>query len=252
MNRTHPSTRILLAAALISLLLAACGPKAGATPEACAPENIVAEAAKVNNLMREFDDAAQLASSVSRDQLVSVLPSLQEIRRRAEDQAVPDCLAALKTLQVTQMNTVIDTLLAFVSGASSDQLIQGINLARLQHEQYNQELARVLGATYVPAATQAAMPPAFTPTPLPPITATAPIAYVTNPGPGPVNIRARPASDAEVLAMLDAGLSMPAVGKTADGQWIQVADAQGNTGWVYAAIITVTGGAALPVVTPGP
>jgi hypothetical protein len=250
----------LLAALAALLSLTACGaggtgPGAGtATPDLCAPENAVASASRVNDLMREFDDGADLASHLAADQLVTVIPSLQQIRRRAEDQAAPDCLARLKTLQVTYMNTVIDTLLAFVSGASPDQLAQGIALARRQHEDYNQELAHVLGATYVPpdtlssAATATASPAAQTPM----AASATPAAWVTNSGTGQVNIRARPAADGAVLAVLEAGLSVPAVGKTADGQWIQVTDSQGGTGWIYAAIVTVVGAAALPVVTPAP
>jgi hypothetical protein len=262
MNRLHhPSSRILITVIAALLLLAACVKTPGvaggtATPDPCAPENIIAEATGVNDLMREFDDAAQLASHVSRDQLVSVIPSMQEIRRRAEDQTVPSCLDKLKTLQITHMDTVINTLLAFVSGTSSDQLVQGIAVARAQHEDYNQELARMLGATYVPPATQpsgpTSTPAAAEDTSVPSATAFTVVAFVTNPGPGPVNIRAEPRADADVLAMLDANLSMPAVGKTADGQWIQVMDSQGNTGWIYAAIVTVTGAQNLPVVTPAP
>jgi hypothetical protein len=238
------------------LLLAACvkapQPAAGtATVDPCAPENVVAAATQVNNVMREFDDAAQLASHVSRDQLVSVIPSLQEIRRRAEDRTVPSCLATLKTLQITHMDTVINTLLSFESGASSDQLVQGIALARSQHEEYNQELARLLGATYVlPATLSALTAPPETDTPV--LETPTPSAWVTNPGSVAVNIRLLPRADAVVLGTLDSGLSMPAVGKTADGQWVQVADPQGNTGWIYASVVTVVGSQNLPVVTPAP
>lgn len=243
MSRIHFPTRILCVLLPALLLLAACEKSATDIIDPCAPERVTVEAAKVNNLMREFDDAAQLAARVSQDQLVSVIPSLQEIRRRAEDQVVPDCLETLKTLQVTHMNTVVNTLLSFVGGADPDLLVQGIALARHQHEEYNQELARLLGATYVPPATA----PAGADTP-----AAAPSAWVTNPGPEQAGIRAQPDVETGVLAWLDPGLSMAAVGVTEDGRWVQVVDSQGNPGWIEAGDVTVTGGEALPVVTPAP
>ncbi len=256
MIRSRLPTRILLSTLASILILTACAktPETAvgtATPDPCASENVLAAATQVNDLMPEFDDGADLASHLAANQLVSVIPSLQEVRRRAEDQQTPGCLSALKTLQVAYMNTVIDTLLSFVSGATSDQLVQGIARARLQHEDYNRELARVLGATYVPPATQPAVtaPPATATLPGPSAT---PSAWVTNPGTGPVNIRAQPRSDADLLGTLNSGLSMVAVGRSADGQWIQVADSLGNTGWVYAAIVSVVGLQTLPIVTPAP
>jgi hypothetical protein len=264
MGRFFRYFRALILVGLSILVLAACNakpaaaPSATASPDPCGPQSIVAEATQVNDLMREFDDASQLASSVSRDQLVQVIPSLQEIRRRAQDQAVPSCLTDLKTLQLTHMNSVINTLLSFVSGANANQLVQGIQVARTQHESYNRELARLLGATYeapptspapaLPDDTATATLQADTPAP----SATTPAAWVTNPGPGPVNVRSQPVSYGTVLGQLDAGLSMAAVGKTPDGKWIQVVDAQGNTGWVYASVVQVTNGGILPVVTPVP
>jgi hypothetical protein len=90
--------------ALLSMifLLAACGPKAieiptaSATPDPCSPANILTEVTRVNTLMREFDDAAQLASVVALNQMPTVIPPLQEIRREAQDQQVPSCLVTLK------------------------------------------------------------------------------------------------------------------------------------------------------------
>ncbi len=153
----------------VLLLLAACG-ETTATPTAtspaastatptetppydrCAPENRVVEIKPINDLMREFDDAAQLAAVVQVDQLVNVIPSLQAVRRRAEDQQVPDCLSTLKSLQLQEMNTFINTLLVFVQvrDTKNQTVAQGIAQAQSLHTQFNQEMARLVGATYVP------------------------------------------------------------------------------------------------------
>jgi hypothetical protein len=162
----------------LAVLLSACGttPPAAAvtpsatsipaitdTPDPCAPENIEAEVQKVHSLMREFDDASSLAASRPREELADAIAELQRIRRAAEDQFTPHCLGDLKTYQVSHMNSVINTLIAFMGGSDQALVDQGIALAREQHDQYTLELARLLGltiepATVVPLATETPTP----------------------------------------------------------------------------------------------
>jgi hypothetical protein len=114
--------------------------------------------------MREFDDAASLASSVPREQLSNSVTELQRIRREAEDELVPACLTNLKLVQLRHMNTVINTLLSFMQGSIDEETLnQAITLARQQHDQYTLELARVIGLTVVPVT--AAPAPSATSTP---------------------------------------------------------------------------------------
>jgi hypothetical protein len=133
------------------------------TPDPCAPENIEASVQQVHKLMREFDDASSLAASRPREELADSIANLQRIRRDAEDQSTPACLTTLKSYQVAHMNSVINTLIAFMGGADQKSVDQGIAVARQQHDQYTIELARVLGITMV-AATPAVT---LTPTPRP-------------------------------------------------------------------------------------
>ena len=118
---------------------------------------------KVQKIMREFDDAATLAVNLPQEGLADAIADLQRIRRDAEEQVIPPCLGDLKTYQVSHMNTVINTLLAFMRGADQQLVDQGIALARQQHDQYLIELARVLGLTIEPA--NAAPTATETPTP---------------------------------------------------------------------------------------
>jgi len=134
------------------------------TPDACAPGQIEAEVKKVQRHMREFDDASALASSTPREQLSGSIADLQRIRREAEDEIVPPCLTNLQKYQVDHMNSVINTLIAFMGGADQQSLDQGISIARQQHDQYLLELARLLGLTVVPATPPPSVP-AETPTP---------------------------------------------------------------------------------------
>jgi len=144
--------RILATGMLAVLVLGSCGTQAptgtalpAATPDACAPENLEAGILPVHALMREFDDTAQVAVLADVSQMVLVIPPLQAVRRQAEDLELPACLAALKSLEIDYMNSVINTLLVFMQVRAGDPqvLADGIAQGRSLHEQYNQELARL-------------------------------------------------------------------------------------------------------------
>ena len=154
-------------------------PEVSTTPDPCVSPQIEDTAQKVHNHMREFDDASTLASSVPQAQLSTSIADLQRIRREADDEVVPSCLASLKKYQISHMNSVINTLLAFMrsndpltldcvdiqSNTEEELVCQNIALARQQHDQYVLELVRVLGLTVVPATPGAETLPAETPTP---------------------------------------------------------------------------------------
>lgn len=133
------------------------------TSDPCSLPQLETEVQEVHSHMREFDDASILASNMPREQLSSSIADLQRIRREAEDEQIPGCLTDLKAIQVQHMNSVINTLIAFMGGTDQQTLDQGISLARQQHDQYTLELARILGLTVVAAT----MPPAPSETPTP-------------------------------------------------------------------------------------
>lgn len=126
-------------------------PALSPTTDPCSTELIEAEVQEVHNHMREFDDASFLASNLPREQLEDSIANLQRIRRQAEDEQIAACLTDLKKYQVEHMNSVINTLVAFMGGTSQEALEQSISAAREQHDQYTLELARLLGLTVVPA-----------------------------------------------------------------------------------------------------
>ena len=149
------------------------------TPDLCVSPQIEAEAQKVQRHMREFDDASTLASSVPQAQLSTSIADLQRIRREADDEPIPPCLTDLKTYQINHMNSVINTLLAFMrstdprsidcvdvqSNTEEEAVCTNIALARQQHDQYLVELARILGLTVMPATPGAESTATETPTP---------------------------------------------------------------------------------------
>jgi hypothetical protein len=142
-----PTSTPILPIAIVATL------ESTSTPDPCSKENLSGEVTKVNDLMREFDDYSKLASSTPQAQLVQVIPPMQEVRRRAESQEVPECLKSLKVLQINHMNTVLDILMAFMSNPKSKDINQGIANARELHLQYDTEIARLLGLTMVPPPT---------------------------------------------------------------------------------------------------
>jgi hypothetical protein len=175
----RPYARPILYGAFVILLIAAgaliarqtvfvAAPTATFTPDPCAPAQIGKQVDAVHSLMREFYDASALASETPTEQLSTVIPSLQELRRRAQDQDVPVCLNTLKTLQINHMNAVIDTMMIFMNGGEPDALIEGVVQSRSLNEDYRREMARLLGVTYEPpeAPEESSTPAAATaPTP---------------------------------------------------------------------------------------
>ncbi|HKY54664.1 MAG TPA: hypothetical protein VJM08_10175 [Anaerolineales bacterium] len=115
------------------------------TPDPCAAENLSESIKQVNDLMREFDDMSKLSTNISREQLPDLISEMQRVRRAAEDQQVPACLSTLKVHQIAHMNTVIETLIAFLGGAQADALNEGIKRAGHEHDLYTLEIARLLG-----------------------------------------------------------------------------------------------------------
>lgn len=249
---------IIILAFLVIFVLSACGEKtatptaeavepvsATLVPDPCSKENLPDEVSKINDLMREFDDYSRLASSTPQDKLLQVIPSLQEVRRRAESQEVPECLRDLKVLQIDHMNTVIEILMVFMSNAQSEGVNQGIVQARDLHMKYDIEIARLLGLTLVAPPTGNAIAPFL------PGSATQPSGLsILNPGPKEVTLLSAPDAESGGVATLAAGLTAVAFGRTADGLWIQVGvpGQPGQKAWVDASLVQVSG--ELPVVTP--
>lgn len=247
----------LFALFYLAVFLAACGtgsPPVGtptaspertatATPpsDPCSEENLPAEVAKVNKLMREFDDYSALASNTPQAQLVVVIPELQRILREAEDQQAPVCLQTLKKYQIEHMTIVIQTLMAFMSNADSGLVNTGIMRARELRLQYDVEVARLLGITMAVAPTPAAPPTSAADASTPSSAeASSPIAF--NPGPNGVYIRSEPDFSAAQVGVLAVQASARAFGRTADSQWvlIEIPDLPGQNAWVYAALVQVS------------
>ena len=159
--RQMKTAKLLSAVLLASLfLLTACGsaepssfvptlaPAGSPTSDPCHTSNITTTVKPLNDLWRQFDDYAAMASNVEQSQLVQVIPSIQAIRRAAQDQIAPACLTDLKRLELLYMDSVLQTLLAFQKPNPNIAVLgTGIVASQQYHDQYSIELARLLGVT---------------------------------------------------------------------------------------------------------
>jgi uncharacterized protein YraI len=68
-----------------------------------------------------------------------------------------------------------------------------------------------------------------------------------------INVRAGPSQDYPVVGVLQQGERVPALGRSVGGDWIQIAYpvVDGGVAWVYAYLVTISGGS-LPVIVPPP
>ena len=263
------SARIVFTLLIASMLLTACAelvapsptpaPTAAptGTPDLCSQELLAVQIQEMHKIMREFDDAFELAANSAGEALLSQIAELQRIRREAEDFPAPVCLRPLKELQLVHMNTTIQTMIAFVQG-KSEVVGQGLNVSRQLHNQYMVEMARLLGT---PPEQENVIPFFGTPaptgvgTPIGTISPTSSVPIVTNTGLVAVNMRSSPSLDAQSIGNMEVGQSALALGVSTDGYWVmvEVPGLPGQVGWVYGALVSLSGPTlSLPVITNSP
>jgi hypothetical protein len=69
-----------------------------------------------------------------------------------------------------------------------------------------------------------------------------------------INIRSGPSVDYPRVGALLPGASVPVIGRTPGGDWIQVSypGVPGNVGWVFASLLVLPPNTALPIIEPPP
>ena len=135
-------------------------PTATFTPDPCSEANLEATIRDFDKLSRQFSDRFVLAQNTPAAQLADIITEMQDIRRSAEDYAIPLCLNTLKNHQLAFMTAAIDATLSLYSSFSGDQarnmtqeqvqtvigyVQQRIADAGAISEQYTAEMARLLG-----------------------------------------------------------------------------------------------------------
>jgi hypothetical protein len=227
------------------------------TPDLCAPNNVVDQVRKIHNIMRKFDDFVFVANLTPQGQLSPIIIDLQAARRETEDLDIPVCLTTLQLAGLNYQNAVIDYLAQFMGGGTKEQINNQIASSQTLRITYESELARLIGATYIPPSTATPSPTSSTPGVA--LTGTPDAgpsgALIKNPGPTPVNLRNAPSFDAGKLGDLAIGETAKALARNQAMDWILIEDAQvpGGMAWVYAKLVELNISInQLPVVVPAP
>ena len=68
-----------------------------------------------------------------------------------------------------------------------------------------------------------------------------------------INVRSGPSQDYPIVGILEQGEKVPALGRSVGGDWVEIAYpvVDGGVAWVYAYLITISGGE-LPIIVPPP
>jgi hypothetical protein len=111
----------------------------------CGDELLETTATPLTSLMEIFDDGADIAANSPHEQLAEPIANLQALRREAEDLEVPICLAKLKTAQIDYMNSVIDTLLMFLSLQDEDVVMVGVEISDELRAIYETQVSEIFG-----------------------------------------------------------------------------------------------------------
>lgn len=243
---------LVVALALLSGLLGACNPGTSSGPTAtpgdrCSAERLPAETRKVNDLMREFDDITFVANLTPQAQLTEPILQLQGVRRRMEDLDVPPCLQTLRLNGVNYMNAVISYLAHFMGGAAREQVNGEIIASQTLRVAFESEMARLIGATYVPPPTMSVPTLEATPTlgGTPDLAGTeqASTVIVTNSSGGTINVRSLPDLASPLLGYMMPGDTAKALARTEDGTWliIEFPSSPNGMGCVYTELVQVDG-----------
>ena len=68
-----------------------------------------------------------------------------------------------------------------------------------------------------------------------------------------INVRSGPSQDYPIVGVLEQGEKVPALGRSVGGDWVQIVYpvVDGGVAWVYAYLVTISGGE-LPIIVPPP
>lgn len=68
-----------------------------------------------------------------------------------------------------------------------------------------------------------------------------------------INVRSGPSQDYPIVGVLEQGEKVPALGRSVGGDWVEIAYpvVDGGVAWVYAYLVTISGGE-LPIIVPPP
>ena len=200
------------------------------TPDPCAPENLLEEVEKVQNLVNKFQDLAYLANFTPQTELIVPIMEMQAVRRELQQLEVPACEEAIKTASLNYMNATINYLAFFMGGESQENIDAGIQNSQVLWQGVLNEFSTLLGSA---GLIEEEVPDISSSVPSP----TDSGIFITNEGFNGVNVRGLPDLDGEIIASLETGMQAIGIARNEAGDWIQI-NLDGVIGWVFAETVT--------------
>ena len=117
-------------------------------PDPCSAENIRLESERMGDKMHHFEDAKFVAILTNREQLVTPILKLQDLRYEAEALDLPDCLSGLEKAAIDYMNSVILYLSHHMAGIDTEQVKREFLYSEDLLKAYKDEYARTTGRTF--------------------------------------------------------------------------------------------------------
>ncbi|MCD6356920.1 MAG: SH3 domain-containing protein [Anaerolineaceae bacterium] len=220
-------------------------PAPTATPDPCAPENLVETVKGVQDLVNAFQDTAYVANFTPLTELVSPIMELQAIRRELQKLDVPPCEEAIKSAAINYMNSTINYLAFFMGGEVQENVDAGIQNSQVLWQVVLGEFSKLLSSA---GLVNEGLPEINSSMP----TMTDSGIYVSNEGTQSVNVRSQPDLNASIIAELEPGMQAIGLARNEAGEWIQV-NLDGVIGWVFAETVELTTAVEeLPVSEPTP
>jgi hypothetical protein len=219
--------------------------------------NLSASLSPLNETLVAFDDTSEIAFNLPRELVVDTTIQMQEIRRKLAFTEVADCLLPLKASYLDYMDSVIDVLVSFISGASPSQTQAGLTNMQPFREGLESEYASLLGVTMTPyptSYTEGLIPVTGAEQPAQVGTATTTpheaLAVVSNPR--GANLRFGPSLNYSFTYVLDPGTAVEMIALSADNQWVyvEVPGLNEGQGWIFLPLLSIESAyELLPVIT---
>lgn len=167
--------------------------------------------------------------------------------------AVQHNLVAAASQAVAQVNVVQPTTEAIAAASQADAVAVLNTPTPLSEPAASVQSAPVTTTTVnintAPVTTLAVITPTATPVPLSPVTNPQVVASSA------LNVRSGPGTDYPIIAALQQGEIANITGKNTNGDWWEIALANGQTGWVFGSLVTTAGdttGVAVAANIPAP
>jgi uncharacterized protein YraI len=153
--------------------------------------------------------------------------------------AVQHNLVAAASQAVAQVNVVQPTTEAIAAASQADAVAVLNTPTPLSEPATSVQSAPVTTTTVntntAPVTTLAVITPTATPVPLSPVTNPQVVASSA------LNVRSGPGTDYPIIAALQQGEIANITGKNTNGDWWEIALANGQTGWVFGSLVTTAG-----------